>query len=288
MSYFRSYDTGTDIFDAEGNQRFAQTLMMYDIAAIQQLYGANPTTRTGNTVYGFNSNAGGFYDFADNDYPIVCIYDAGGTDTLDFSGFTKATRLDLREGEFSNTPLLTKNVSIAFGTVIENAFGGSANDTIVGNSARNELRGGGGNDKLDGGTARDTFSGGKGNDRLEGGLGKDVLEGGAGRDKFVFRVKAGATDADRIDGFSAADDVIHLERTLFKAIASTDGAELEDGQFHAGRSGKAHDRSDRILYDTTDGKLYWDRDGNRSHYDPQHFATLKGHPAIGAGDFLIV
>jgi serralysin len=288
MSYFRAFDAGTDIFDADGNQRFAQTLMMYDIAAIQRLYGANTTTRTDNTVYGFNSNAGGFYDFATNDYPIVCIWDAGGKDTLDFSGFTSATRMDLREGAFSNTPLLTKNVSIAFGTVIENAIGGQARDKIVGNDAGNHLRGRDGNDTLSGGTGSDTVSGDDGNDQLDGGTGRDTLKGGEGRDKFVFTLKPGAADADRITGFEAADDVIHLERTLFKSIAKTDGAELKDSQFHASTSGKAHDRNDRILYDTTDGKLYWDRDGNGSLYDAQHFATLRGRPAIGAEDFLIV
>jgi serralysin len=270
MSYFRAYDAGADIFDADGNQRFAQTLMLYDIAAIQHLYGANMSTRTGNTVYGFNSTAGGYYDFATNDYPVVCIWDAGGIDTLDFSGYRKATRTDLREGAYSDTPLLTGNVSIAFGTVIENAVGGSARDTIIGNGVANVLKGRGGSDRLDGG------------------LGRDTLNGGDGRDKFLFSADPGEANADRIDGFRAADDVIYLERALFTGIAKTDGIALKAGQFHASKSGKAHDKSDRILYDTTDGKLYWDSDGSRSGHDRELFATLKGHPDIDAADFLIV
>ena len=41
------------------------TPMLYDIAAIQPLYGADMTTRTGDTVYGDNSNAGrGAFNFA--------------------------------------------------------------------------------------------------------------------------------------------------------------------------------------------------------------------------------
>jgi serralysin len=32
--------------------------MLYDIAAAQRLYGANMTTRTGDTTYGCNSNSG--------------------------------------------------------------------------------------------------------------------------------------------------------------------------------------------------------------------------------------
>jgi hypothetical protein len=75
---------------------------------------------------------------------------------------------------------------------------------------------------------------------------------------------------------------------VFKAIAKADGVALKASQFHASKSGKAHDGNDRITYDTTDGKLYWDRDGDGTAYARQHFATLKGHPAIDAPDFLIV
>lgn len=74
----------------------------------------------------------------------------------------------------------------------------------------------------------------------------------------MFSASPGKRNADRIDGFRAADDSILLERTLFTGIAKADGTALKGGQFHASKSGKAHDKSDRILYDTTDGKLYWD------------------------------
>lgn len=104
----------------------------------------------------------------------------------------------------------------------------------------------------------------------------------------MFSASPGKQNADRIDGFRAADDSILLERTLFTGIAKADGTALKGGQFHASKSGKAHDKSDRILYDTTDGKLYWDRDGSRSGHDRELFATLKGHPGIDATDFLIV
>ena len=43
--------------------RFTMTPMMADILAIQNLYGA-PTTRTGDTVYGFGSTAGSMYNFS--------------------------------------------------------------------------------------------------------------------------------------------------------------------------------------------------------------------------------
>ncbi len=46
---------------------------------------------------------------------------------------------------------MCKNVSIALGVTIENAIGGSGNDTIIGNSANNVLSGGAGDDTITGG-----------------------------------------------------------------------------------------------------------------------------------------
>ncbi|MEH3038233.1 MAG: calcium-binding protein [Sphingomonas adhaesiva] len=77
--------------------------LIHDIAAIQRIYGADPTTRTGNTVYGFNSTAGrNEFDFALNTRPIVAIYDAGGNDTIDFSGWNTPSTIDLNPGAFSS------------------------------------------------------------------------------------------------------------------------------------------------------------------------------------------
>ena len=70
-----------------------------------------------------------------------------------------------------------QNVAIAYGTVIENATGGSARDLIHGNEVDNILIGLGGNDVI---------RGFEGNDILIGGLGGDTLTGGAGDDRFVF------------------------------------------------------------------------------------------------------
>ncbi|CAG0981052.1 MAG: hypothetical protein F9K19_23745 [Rhizobiaceae bacterium] len=167
MSYFDESNTGAD-FD-----NYPQTLMMHDILALQQLYGVNNATRAGNTTYGFNSNAGGVYNFATNSTPALCIWDGGGTDTLNVSGFSQNQRIDLRAGSFSNVGGFTSNVSIAFGAVIENAVGGSGADTMFGNSVSNSLYGRNGADVIDGR---------EGNDHLYGGLGADQHIGGAGLD----------------------------------------------------------------------------------------------------------
>jgi serralysin len=177
MSYFAVWETGQANWSAGGIDYYAQTPMLNDVLAIQAMYGADPTTRTGATVYGFNASAGGVYDFSANLHPILTIYDANGIDTLDLSGYAAASQIDLVAGRYSSAAGLTNNIAIAFKTVIENAVGGAGNDKFAGNEAANLLSGGAGADQL---------SGAAGNDTLDGGAGNDLLAGGAGNDTYVI------------------------------------------------------------------------------------------------------
>jgi len=165
MSYFGADKTGADWVASDGIRYHAQTPMLYDIYALQMMYGADATTRTGNTIYGYNSNTGlAVYDFSQNLHPILCIYDAAGTDTLDLSGSSYACVIDLTPGSFSNSDMMTSNISIAFGAWIENAVGTAQNDILKGNAIDNTLSGLGGNDTLIGGAGADTLIGGGGDD----------------------------------------------------------------------------------------------------------------------------
>ena len=79
--------------------RFTMTPMMADILAVQKLYGA-ANTRAGDTVYGFGSTAGSIYDFSTYpSAPALTIYDSGGTDTLNASGYGQNQLIDLRGGQ---------------------------------------------------------------------------------------------------------------------------------------------------------------------------------------------
>ncbi|RYF98096.1 MAG: alkaline metalloproteinase, partial [Caulobacteraceae bacterium] len=162
MSYFSETNTG-----AVFNNRYASAPLMDDIAAAQRLYGANTTTRTGDTVYGFNSNAGQpWFQAGTAASPLIfAVWDAGGVDTFDFSGYAMPQVIDLRQGAFSNVGGMVGNVSIAIGVTIENAIGGTGADTIRGNSADNTITGNGGADVIDGGLGTDTvvFSGPRAN-----------------------------------------------------------------------------------------------------------------------------
>jgi Ca2+-binding RTX toxin-like protein len=166
------------------------TPMLYDVAAIQYVYGANPSYRTGDDVYTFDPGT-----------PFIrTLCDAGGTDTISVSNFTKGCVIDLQEGHFSKitiesdstsginwqtpppTPTYdgTDNLAIAYGCVIENAIGGSGNDTLIGNDSNNSLDGGAGNDQLYGGAGNDVFDW-DANSRS----GADTMYGGPGDDQYV-------------------------------------------------------------------------------------------------------
>lgn len=158
--------------------------LILDTFVIQQLYGKNMTTRTGDTIYGFNSNTErDFYSLHSIDDALVsCIWDAGGHDTLDFSQYNVDQKINLNEGAFSDVGGLRSNVSIAYDVVIENAKGGLKDDYITGNSVDNCLEGNEGNDTLLGREGNDTLYGGLGNDILFGDDGNDILIGEAGND----------------------------------------------------------------------------------------------------------
>jgi serralysin len=153
MSYFSETSTG-----ANYGGLYSAAPLLDDIAAAQLEYGANMTTRTGDTVYGFNSNTGlPWYTISSSfQKAVFAVWDAGGNDTLDFSGYSQAQTIDLRPGFFSSVGGLTANVAIAQGANIENAIGGSGPDLITGNTLNNSLTGGGGNDTLVGGGGTDT------------------------------------------------------------------------------------------------------------------------------------
>lgn len=131
---------------------YVQTPMVLDIAAIQYIYGANQTYRTGNDTYTFDGRAPFF----------ETLWDAGGTDTIDVSACLLSTAIDLRPGHYSSIDFPPPNDSdgydatydgtnalgIAYGCIIENVIGGAGDDTIYENNADNTINGGSGNDTL--------------------------------------------------------------------------------------------------------------------------------------------
>ena len=105
------------------------------------------------------------------------ISDAGGIDMFNFSQST-AQQVTLDLSLASQAVNANLNLTLNAGTNIENAIGGSKNDTLIGNGLDNLLLGGAGNDTIRGGNGKDVLLGGAGNDVLEGGDAEDLLISG--------------------------------------------------------------------------------------------------------------
>jgi serralysin len=178
MSY-RAYENAP--LTGYGNEQwgFAQSFMMYDIAALQHMYGADYTTNSGNTVYKWDPNSGDTLvngqvaiDAGGNRI-FATIWDGGGIDTYDLSAYTTNLNIDLRPGQYSKfSDVQLSNLgsgNYADGNIynallyngdvrslIENIIAGSGNDNIIGNAADNTITTGGGNDFIDGKEGNDT------------------------------------------------------------------------------------------------------------------------------------
>ena len=270
MSYFDITDTGGNVaatVDAPGGP------LIDDIAAVQRLYGANTRTNSGDTTYGYNGgmtigstrpdaylqsgfNGGGYWG---------SIWDAGGTDTLDFSQtapFGSAPRpekIDLHAGAFSNVLGGIGNLSIAQGVTIENAIGGDASDVITGNDVANVLTGNGGNDIL------------------AGNLGNDTLDGGAGSDTAILNDTLSRTAVNRTgptdlttSGLDGTDHLISIETLHFTdgAVQLDDGSPLVDDLFY--------DQHNPDVYRAgVDPATHYAQSGWREGRDPDgDFATI--------------
>jgi len=192
-----SYDPHPDQADEpELVAQWPATLMMFDIQAMQSLYGANMTTRTGNDSY-FGPGPSQQFALDDGGSLIMTIWDAGGVDEINASNQTGKVTIDLRPGYFSSIGAIANNICIAYGgkvpgamsAWIENASGGSAGDILIGNEINNVLNGGGGVDTLN----------------LTYGGNDDAL-GGEGADLFI--VGGALTKSDRLDGGAGTDRVL--------------------------------------------------------------------------------
>ena len=117
---------------------------LFDILALQQRWGANTSTNSGDNRYTGPRVAG-----------VDVIWDSGGMDHLDASGLDADVVLNLNGGSYSRFGS-HEDVAIAFGVTLENASGGSGDDQLTGNGAANRLSGGAGNDTLQGGAGSDT------------------------------------------------------------------------------------------------------------------------------------
>jgi len=174
-----SYEFHDDMFrnTIDGTGPFPLGLQLYDIFALQRIYGRNYSTRHTDNIGGNAYKLGnGFASSKDTAFSYT-IWDGGGEDELSALGYDHAAQIDLRQGRFSSigtngdpngdprvlwdtSSYDAGNLTIAFHTIIENARGtdvtndthpGSVDrygDVIIGNAWDNKLYGEDGNDAL--------------------------------------------------------------------------------------------------------------------------------------------
>ncbi|MDQ3247064.1 MAG: hypothetical protein M3Q52_09310 [Pseudomonadota bacterium] len=202
-----------------------------------------------------------------------------GNDTY----YVDSTRDRVLEAAGAGTDFVYSTVSHTLGANVERlVLTGSAASNGIGNGLANVMTGNGAANRLFGLAGADTLIAGAGNDQLNGGTGNDRLTGGAGLDKFIFDT-ALAANFDAIMDFSVADDVILLDQTVFSGIAGL--GTLSAGAFALGRT--AQDANDRVLYDATNGRIYYDADGNGAGAAVL-FASVTAGTALTASDFYVV
>lgn len=185
----------TTVMSYTGEPEDPSEFSLFDLAALQYLYGVGPALNLGDTVYKI-----------DLDHWAM-IGDSQGNDTLDASAQQDGVRLFLDPGYWSFVGQQAERISmggqatINFGTVIENALGGSGHDELLGNGVDNYL------------------SGGAGADWLFGGDGNDLLDGGAGTDLAFYRGdRAGFTIVQGSAGWTVKDNASNQGRDKLSGI----------------------------------------------------------------------
>jgi Ca2+-binding RTX toxin-like protein len=172
---------------------------------------------------------------------------------------------------------------------------GNELDNIISSAGGGRLEGRGGHDTLTGGAGRGTYLGGDGNDSIHGGDFNDTLDGGAGNDildgigagVYAFSAAPGAANADQIINFGAGFSVISLDRAVMPALGPSGAFIAGDARFAANDIGAAQDAGDRVIYNTSNGQLWYDADGNGAAA-ANLIATLVGAPALAATDIEVV
>lgn len=196
---------------------------------------------------------------------------AWGVENLSYSGTAAGAQVWLEGNELGNQIWFNNSASTAF------IQGGGGGDFI-------QILNSSGPNTLDGGAGTDSLIGGNFADILIGGMGDDSLEGGGGADLFVFDSPAGVAGVDTVSDFSQTVDKLQLDSGVFTSLSEP----LQAGQFHSGAGvTTAADSDDYLIFDTSNGNLYYDADGDGVAFTAIQFATITGVPALAITDFII-
>lgn len=179
------------------------------------------------------------------------------------------------------------------GTIIPPPLTSSEVDTLSQIEQAN-LTGGNSNNKLDastftlgavtlnGGLGNDTLIGGSSDDFLIGGNGSDLLTSGNGADRFIYNAKG--EGIDQITDFIAVNDTIAVSAAGFGG-GLTPSTSISTAQWFIGTG--ATTASHRFIYNSANGNLFFDSDGNGANAQIQ-LAMLSGAPVLTNNDILVI
>lgn len=209
----------------------ASSFMMYDISALQQMYGADFSALGTTRTYRWDQNTGQQFinDIAaPNSGTTVTnkifstVWTQGATTTFDLSNFTDDASLDMRPGQwmtFSRNKLADLNSEAASGTLSYKAKGNIYNSLLFNGDTRSALKNiiaGSGNDNILGNEIDNILIGGKGNDILNGGLGLDTASYNLSRENFVLSKDTNSVIIrDTLQNRNGTDTLISIERIDF-------------------------------------------------------------------------
>lgn len=272
-SVYEAEGEGTDLVNSSVSfvlDDNVEKLVLTGVAAINGTGNALNNTLAGNSATNVLNGLGG----ADK------LIGYGGDDKyyVDNSGdqVVEAT------GQGIDTVIASVNHTLAVN--VENlTLGGTGNLGGNGNAELNRLTGNIGNNTLKGFDGDDIIKGLDGNDVIYGGNGVDALLGGAGLDTFVFNVTVDAANRDTISDFNPVQDTLRLDHLFFTGIGPNGVLGADAFQIN----GVAADADVRIIYNSGNGKLFFDADGDGAGA-AIWFATLSPGLALTNADFVVV
>jgi Ca2+-binding RTX toxin-like protein len=167
-----------------------------------------------------------------------------------------------------------KNKGLALGLTVKNV------EIIHGSSADDDIRGDAGNNTLYGNGADDVLQGRAGSDMLVGGAGDDWLTGGTGNDQFVFNAGGRDGEGDVITDFTRGQDKLMIDRSDYGVAAADKTVTLVVGADPVATGSKG-----TFLFESDNGRLWFDADGSGHEADLELVATLQGVKTLTTSDF---
>ncbi|KAF0162758.1 MAG: Hemolysin-type calcium-binding domain-containing protein [Rhodocyclaceae bacterium] len=229
---------------------------------------------------------------SDTNVLIEVFYGLAGNDTI--SGGGGEDKVDYRLDYDDNGDGLGVVVNLSDSTLSAGSWQGDAYAQVWANQATD---GWGGTDfffpdieDVRGTIYNDVIVGSADNNVFDAQSGNDSLTGGAGADYFVFNTTLNAaTNVDTIIDFEIASDQLRFDNGtgVYTAIG-IDGAFDPAAFYSANGATTANDLSDRIIYDSATGNLYYDADGSAGGSSAVLFATLTGAPTLADTDLFVI